>query len=128
MTAVPDDPGDADWTLARRLRDTAHLANRLAALHDTGKVAEDPSVEEPASNVRAFGRARKISVSMPEDLATAIQRRVGRGEFSQYVTDAVTRQLELDLLAELSEMLEAEHGPIPDQLVAEAEAEWPDVE
>jgi hypothetical protein len=32
---------------------------------------------------------------MPEDLTAAVQRRVGRGKFSQYVTEAVTRQLEL---------------------------------
>jgi Arc/MetJ-type ribon-helix-helix transcriptional regulator len=93
-----------------------------------GKPSGNSSGEEPVSNVRLFGRARKVSVSMPEDLATAVQKRVGRGEFSQYVTDAVTRQLELDLLAELSEMLEAEHGRVPDELIAEAETEWPDVE
>lgn len=39
---------------------------------------------------------------MPADLTSAVQRRVGRGKFSQYVTEAVARQLELDLLAELS--------------------------
>ncbi len=38
---------------------------------------------------------------MPEDLTAAVQRRVGRGAFSQYVTEAVAKQLELDLLAEL---------------------------
>jgi hypothetical protein len=47
------------------------------------------------------GAARKVSVSMPEDLTSAVQRRVGRGKFSQYVTEAVTRQFELDLLADL---------------------------
>jgi Arc/MetJ-type ribon-helix-helix transcriptional regulator len=78
--------------------------------------------------LRAVGAARKVSVSMPEDLTAAVQQRVGRGKFSQYVTEAVTRQLELDLLAELSELLTAEHGPVPEEHLAEARAAWPDSE
>lgn len=65
---------------------------------------------------------------MPEGLSAAVQNRVGRGEFSHYVTEAVTRQLELDQLAELAELLEAEHGPVPEEALAEAEAAWPDAE
>jgi hypothetical protein len=79
-----------------------------------------------AAEVKYSGAARKISVSMPEDLAAAVQQRVGRGKFSQYVTGAVSRQLETDLLAELSELLAAEHGPVPGQYLAEARAAWPD--
>jgi hypothetical protein len=80
------------------------------------------------SALRAIGPARKVSVSMPEDLTAAVQLRVGRGKFSQYVTEAVTRQLELDLLDELSELLTAEHGPVPEEYLAEARAAWPDSE
>ena len=65
---------------------------------------------------------------MPEDLTSAVQRRVGRGKFSQYVTEAVARQLELDLLAELSELLATDHGPVPEEYLAEARAAWPDGE
>lgn len=79
-------------------------------------------------NVRVLGRARKVSVSMPEELTAAVQQRVGRGEFSQYVTEAVARRLELDLLAELAALLDAEHGPVPEEFLAEAGAAWPDVE
>lgn len=71
---------------------------------------------------------RKVSVSMPEDLSAAVQSRVGRGKFSQYVTEAVARQLELDLLADLSELLTAEHGPVSEEYLAEARAAWPDEE
>lgn len=84
--------------------------------------AADPSA------LKATGPARKVSVSMPEDLTTAVQQRVGRGKFSQYVTEAVTRQLELDLLAELSELITVEHGPVPEEYMAEARAAWPDGE
>lgn len=44
------------------------------------------------------------------------------------MTEAVARQVELDLLAELTTSLEAEHGPIPEQYLAEAARAWPDVE
>ena len=84
--------------------------------------------EEPEPHLRLVGRARKVSVSMPEDLATAVQQRVGRGEFSQYVTEAVTRQLELDLLGELSALLQAEHGPVSEEALAEARHSWPDTQ
>lgn len=76
----------------------------------------------------AGGRARKISVSMPEHLSAAVQERVGRGEFSKYVTEAVARRLEADLLAELAGLLDEEHGEVPEDLVAEAEGAWPDAE
>ena len=80
------------------------------------------------AEINYAGPARKVSVSMPEDLTAAVQQRVGRGKFSQYVTEAVARQLELDLLAELSELLAAEHGPVPEEYLAEARAAWPDSE
>jgi Arc/MetJ-type ribon-helix-helix transcriptional regulator len=76
--------------------------------------------------LRLVGKARKVSVSMPEDLTAAVQQRVGRGEFSQYVTEAVARQLELDLLGELAALLDAEHGPVGDEVLAEARHSWPD--
>jgi Arc/MetJ-type ribon-helix-helix transcriptional regulator len=80
------------------------------------------------AQVRHSGPARKISVSMPEDLTAAVQHRVGRGKFSQYVSEAVARQLELDLLADLSDLLAAEHGAVPEEYLAEARAAWPDEE
>jgi Arc/MetJ-type ribon-helix-helix transcriptional regulator len=90
--------------------------------------AEPEHQTERPSAMRPAGPARKVSVSMPEDLTAAIQQRVGRGKFSQYVTEAVTRQLELDLLAELSELLASEHGPVPEEYLAAARAAWPDDE
>jgi hypothetical protein len=38
----------------------------------------------------------------------------------------VTRQVELHLLAELSDLLESEYGPVPEEYLAEAQAAWPD--
>ena len=85
-------------------------------------------LRETVAQTKQAGAARKISVSMPENLTTAVQQRVGRGKFSQYVTEAVTRQLELDLLTELSELLTSEHGPVPEEYLEEARAAWPDGE
>jgi hypothetical protein len=67
-----------------------------------------------------------VSVSIPEDLTAAVRHRVGRGAFSQYVTAAVARQLEIDLVAELADLLEAEHGRVAEDMLDEARREWPD--
>lgn len=64
---------------------------------------------------------KKYSVSLPEDLAEGIRERVGSGGFSSYVAGAVRRQAELDGLAELVAAYEDEHGPIPEEYVAQAE-------
>jgi Arc/MetJ-type ribon-helix-helix transcriptional regulator len=98
----------------------AHLTRLAASLVG--------SAEEPEPRLRLVGRARKVSVSLPEDLTAAVQQRVGRGEFSQYVTEAVTRQLELDLLGDLSALLQAEHGPVSEEALAEARHSWPDTQ
>jgi hypothetical protein len=97
-------------------------------LGSTGAHAPDVVASHVAAQITYSGTARKVSVSMPEDLTVAVQRRVGRGKFSQYVTEAVTRQFELDLLADLSELLAAEYGPVPEEYLAEARAAWPDGE
>src|SRR5215211_2219966 len=112
------------------------LAELLSAISDLGEAAPElPATlaqllghrsADPGRRLRLVGRARKVSVSMPEDLTAAVQQRVGRGEFSQYVTDAVARQLELDLLGELAALLRAEHGPVSGEALDEARRSWPD--
>jgi hypothetical protein len=73
-------------------------------------------------------KVRKVSVSMPEELAEAVRARAGAGGFSRYVTDAVEEQIRLDLMDDLIAEFEAEHGPVPEELVEEAMREWPDYE
>jgi hypothetical protein len=63
---------------------------------------------------------------MPEDLIEAVQARVGRSGFSDYVTRAVAERDRLDRLDELSAYLEAEFGPIDEEQVRQARREWPD--
>jgi hypothetical protein len=79
-----------------------------------------------ATGGRYAGTVRKVSVSLPDDLAEAVRDRVGPGGFSGYVAAAISRQLELDRLSELVGEMETAAGPVPADLVAEAEAAWPD--
>lgn len=134
MSALPQEPiGEPAVRVPTQLQPTLDLVGRLAALHEAGKANPGFAVPPEAANSgeapggsRPLGRARKVSVSLPEGLTAAIQQRVGKGEFSHYVAEAVARQLELDLLVELSELLEAEHGAVPEEYLAEAAAAWPD--
>ena len=71
------------------------------------------------------GKVRKVSVSMPEDLAEAVRARTGSGGFSRYVTEAIQEQVRLDLLDDLSAELEAEFGPIPPEVRQQTRRTWP---
>jgi Arc/MetJ-type ribon-helix-helix transcriptional regulator len=71
-------------------------------------------------------KVRKVSVSMPEELVDAVRARTGTGGFSRYVSEVVEREIRHELLGELIDEFEAEHGPIPEELVEQASREWPD--
>ena len=73
------------------------------------------------------GRTTKLSVTMPEALAAVVRQRAGAGNVSGYVTEALVRQIELDRLSELVELLVETHGRhATAQELATAAAEWPD--
>jgi Arc/MetJ-type ribon-helix-helix transcriptional regulator len=74
------------------------------------------------------GKVRKVSVSMPEELAEAVRARTGSGGFSRYVTDAVQEQFRLNLLDELSAQLQAEFGQFDEEGVRQAMRLWTDGE
>lgn len=57
------------------------------------------------------GPAQKVSVSMPAGRIAAVKKRVGARGFSAYVSAAVERQIQRDLLEELLQAKEAEIGP-----------------
>ena len=75
---------------------------------------------------RFHGRVQKVSVSMPEDLATAIRERTGPGGFSRYVTEAVERRFSHDRLGDLLDELDAEFGPVSPEILEWAQRQWPD--
>jgi hypothetical protein len=74
---------------------------------------------------RFHGRVQKVSVSMPEDLATAIRERIGPGGFSRYVTEAVERRFRHDRLGDLLDELDNEFGPVSPEILQWAERQWP---
>jgi hypothetical protein len=65
---------------------------------------------------------------MPEELITAVRTLVGASGFSEYVTDAVERRHGHDLLGELIDELEAEHGPLDEVQVRRATMLWTDLD
>jgi hypothetical protein len=73
---------------------------------------------------RFHGRVQKVSVSMPEDLATAIREHTGPGGFSRFVADAAERQLKSEEFRELLDELAAEAGPIQPELEEQVTREW----
>jgi Arc/MetJ-type ribon-helix-helix transcriptional regulator len=126
----------------RSARPTPEAASTLSALEEALKqalasVPRDQVVKciAAALPTQAFldqsarlheSKVRKVSVSMPEELADAVRARTGTGGFSRYVTDAVSREIRHDLLGELLDELDAEYGPVPEDLIEQARRQWPD--
>jgi len=73
-------------------------------------------------------KVRKVSVSMPEELAEAVRSRAGAGGFSRYVSDAVEREIRHDRLGELLDELEAEYGSVPPEVREQTRRLWPNYE
>jgi len=67
----------------------------------------------------------KLSATVPRGLAAQIRERVGRGNVSAYVTQALLRQLEHDRLGDLVAELEQEYGSATEEEIAAARSEWP---
>jgi len=65
------------------------------------------------------GPVRPVSVSLHEGTIAALKARTGKRGMSAYVEALIQRQLERDLLRELIDDAEAEHGPV-DQATVEA--------
>ncbi|HEX9344177.1 MAG TPA: CopG family transcriptional regulator [Actinomycetota bacterium] len=70
-------------------------------------------------------RTNKMSITVPSEVAAELRARAGHGNVSAYVTHALLRQLEHDRLGDLVAELEKLHGPLSDEELAAARAEWP---
>lgn len=70
----------------------------------------------------------KVSVQMPEELVSAVRTFVGANGLSEYITEAVEHKHRHNLLGELIEEFEIEHGPVDEELLIQAAREWPDYE
>jgi hypothetical protein len=75
---------------------------------------------------RLHGKVHKVSISMPTELADLVRARAGAGGFSRYVSDAVQERIKHDLLGDLLDELETEHGPVPAEVREQTRQMWPD--
>ena len=73
-------------------------------------------------------KVRKVSVSMPEELADAVRARTGAGGFSRYITEVVEREIRHERLGELLDELEAVYGPVPPEIREQTRRMWPNYE
>jgi hypothetical protein len=96
----------------------------VAALPPSDTTTSSPPVEIDPD--RFHGRVQKVSVSMPEELTLAIRERTGPGEFSRFVAEAADKRLRGELLDEYLDELDRIYGPVPQELLDQAEREWPD--
>lgn len=70
----------------------------------------------------------KVSFTIDGELLAEARRRVGRRELSSYVNAALRRQLQHDRLGALLDEMEAEAGPVPDEVMEEVRRAWPAAE
>ncbi len=129
--AQPRDAGRASERRASELSALEQALRRALDLVPRDQVVKCIVSVLPATvfvNERAplhGGKVRKVSVSMPEELAEAVRARTGTGGFSRYVTDAVEERVRLELLDELLAELDAEFGPVPDEIRQQTRRTWP---
>jgi hypothetical protein len=68
----------------------------------------------------------KVSVTLPRELVASARRRAGAGGFSAYLAEGLRLAEHLADLDEFLAAREAEHGPIPEVIMEEVRAAWPD--
>jgi hypothetical protein len=122
------DTAQALSVLEKALRDALAVAPLEHVLVKVTTMFPKSSIDIDAGEGRLHSRVQKVSVSMPEELITAVRERTGPGGFSRYVTDAVERQYRHDGLRDYLDELDAQYGPVPAGLLEQARREWPDYE
>lgn len=68
--------------------------------------------------------AAKLSVSVPNELARTVRKRVGARGLSSFAARAMRHELEREQLGDFLEHLDAELGILPIKLLTEARAAW----
>ena len=68
--------------------------------------------------------ATRITITVDEDVLDELKSRVGPGEVSSYVVEALRARLRKDPILELLDKLDEMYGPLTDDEVAEGEREW----
>lgn len=67
-----------------------------------------------------------MTITLPEDLESAIKAEIGEREFSAYIAEAAARRYQQDQLAALLDQMDAEHGLVPEHIRREVASWWPD--
>jgi Arc/MetJ family transcription regulator len=65
----------------------------------------------------------RITITIDAELLAELKSRVGRGEVSAYVIEAIRTQLRKDPILELLDSLDEMYGPLTDEQIAEGE-QW----
>jgi hypothetical protein len=69
--------------------------------------------------------AAKLSVSVPDELAKAVRRKVGARGLSSFVARAMKHELEREQLGAFLAEMDTELGPVPKKVLAAARSAWP---
>jgi hypothetical protein len=68
--------------------------------------------------------AQRITITIDEDVLNELKGRVGPGEVSAYVVEALRARLRKDPIMELLDKLDEMYGPLTDEEIAEGERWW----
>ena len=68
--------------------------------------------------------AQRITITVDEDVLNELKSRVGPGEVSAYVVEALRARLQKDPILELLDKLDEMYGPLTEDEIAEGEREW----
>ena len=71
--------------------------------------------------------ATRITITIDEDVLDELKTRVGPGQVSSYVVDALRARLQRDPILELLDKLDEMYGPLSEEEIAEGRREWSDV-
>lgn len=66
----------------------------------------------------------KVSLIIEEDVLAEARARAGRRGLSSFVNEALRQRLQHDRLRDLLAEMEAESGPVSDELMGEARKTW----
>lgn len=69
--------------------------------------------------------AAKLSVSIPQELAAAVRRRVGARGLSGFVAQAIAHELEREQLGSFLAEMDAARGSVSGADLAKARRAWP---
>ena len=68
--------------------------------------------------------AAKLSVSVPDELAKAVRRKVGARGLSSFVARAMAHELEREQLGSYLAKMDRDLGPVPPKMLTLARSTW----